>query len=98
LSDYTILKTDCQGWDAAVIRRDEGLMPKISTIICEAVFNLPDNVESITDIIPFLGKYGFRLWDIVDIGVKRNGTISQADFIFLRKDLFGRINRIRKEY
>ena len=85
----SLLKTDCQGFDHAVLLGASGLLPSIEVLIVEAhVFRYPGfESNSLPSLISIAEKSGFFLYDLLSPEYrKHDAALSQVDAVFVRQD------------
>ncbi len=75
-----LLKVDVDGKDLEVLKGSEKTLSNTVCVIIEAP------IETVLQRSQYLYKFGFMLYDIVDLCYYR-GTLYQVDLIFLRKDV-----------
>lgn len=99
ISDYNLnkpdlLKIDTQGYEYQVLIGAEDILGSVDVILAELNFiDIHKNVYLAADVINFLDKKDFVLYDIAEIHRRPfDNAIWQTDFIFIKKDSF-----LRKE-
>lgn len=99
ISDYNLnkpnlIKIDTQGYEYQVLLGAEDILGDVDVILAELNFiDIHKNVFLAADVINFLDKKNFVLYDIAEIHRRPiDNAVWQTDFIFIKKDSF-----LRKE-
>lgn len=79
----SMLKIDTEGYELAVLKGAEGLLPVIDCVMVEMHFGKP-YAYAPQDVLDLLSRHGFALTDMLDHEVS-NGRVVCSDFIFERR-------------
>jgi FkbM family methyltransferase len=84
---FDFIKLDCQGAERRIIEGGEETVRGAQVIQIETqVQDYNEGAPRIADMIPALGYYGFRLFDITDMHYNSRGMLIQTDLMFVRQD------------
>ena len=81
-----LLKTDCQGFDLEVLRGAEPLLAdgRINVVQCEMLFSQLYAGQACADeIMTFMRRLGFRLFEFYDPYHREDGSLRWADAVFV---------------
>lgn len=83
-----LLKTDCQGYDLAVLEGAESLLRsgKVDLLLCEVLMTpLYEQQSWLPDIVSYVGRFGFHLHGFYEINYDARGDMAWADALFVRR-------------
>ena len=84
--DRAFLKMDLQGYELAALKGATEILPLIEVIQTEVSFFAQAYEPSIVELMTFLDRAGFDLFDIAALSERtRDNRLRQGDFIFVRR-------------
>jgi hypothetical protein len=78
-----MLKIDTEGYELAVLKGAEGILPAVDCVMVELHFGKP-YAYAPQHVLDLLARHGFALTDMLDHEVS-NGRVVCSDFVFERR-------------
>lgn len=84
--DHTLIKLDLQGYEHYALRGAIATLATADVVLSEVSFFVQAYEPAITEIVDFLSKEGFDLYDVVSLYSRpRDDRPRQADFLFVKR-------------
>ena len=84
--DRSLLKLDLQGYELHALRGGTAFLQSAEAILIEVSFFAQEYEPPIADLVWFLKKSGFRIYDFASLaGRTRDNRLVQGDFMFVRE-------------
>lgn len=91
-----LLKLDVQGFELEVLKGGQTVLQNSAIVLLEvALLDIYVDTPLVRDVINFMYDYGFILYDICSVDIKRplDNALWQSDFIFIKKNSVLRSNK-----
>lgn len=84
-----VLKVDTQGFELSILKGAEKILPQVNILLLECWLfkGYGKNTPLLADIIQYLYKFGFVLFDLTDCYRNPDGVLANQDCVFINTNL-----------